>query len=272
MRPKAKPLPAVPIDAEANYIAQGGRMITLDKPTLASSITCRRCGGSGFAPYLDPSVDKTRVWFCANLECCALDPVGEHPLKPKQASREIQGPTSFQRFMSRYDIGDIYASCSLVEVRQSPATLATLKAFAVEPSGGLILGGPKGTGKTFAALSLCHQALIAGKECGFYTSTDLASLWANRSTDDHRGAELTQRLRGVDILVIDDVGQAATRESFLELLYDVINYRSARRSLGTVLTTNLEPAKLVDLLGEGIADRLCGKFIRTSGDSRRGWQ
>jgi DNA replication protein DnaC len=103
---------------------------------------------------------------------------------------------------------------------------------------GLWFMGPPGTGKTTLAMLVSQAALKAGRTVAIYSLPRLL----NEIRDTHRSershTDLLNRLTGVDLLHIDDVGAERTTDWVLEELYSIVNGRyEDERSI--VITTNI---------------------------------
>jgi DNA replication protein DnaC len=105
---------------------------------------------------------------------------------------------------------------------------------------GLWLFGDVGTGKTSLAMLVSNEALHAGRSVAIYSMprllADIKETYEDRSESSYM--QLFDRLVGVDLLHIDDLGAEKRTEWVLEQLYSIINERwQEQRSV--VVTTNL---------------------------------
>lgn len=138
----------------------------------------------------------------------------------------------------------------------------------------LVLLGPVGTGKTWAATAAARARYEQGAAVEWTTAPQL---WHDLRPDgDSRG-----RMRAVqtaDVLVLDDVGRDKPSDWTLEQLHLVLDHRD-RHMLPTVVTSNFavspsktnEP-KLADRIGRQAASRLLGGDTvggEVAGDDRR---
>jgi len=128
---------------------------------------------------------------------------------------------------------------------------------------GIWFEGDVGTGKTTLAMLISAEALRQGHSVAIYSLPRLLGL-LRETFDDGSDASLSQLLAGlaaVDLLHIDDVGAEQSSPWVLEQLYTIVNTRyEDGRSM--VLTTNLDPPKLREQIGERTVSRLhemCGE-------------
>ena len=121
----------------------------------------------------------------------------------------------------------------------------------------LILAGNTGTGKGHLAAAIAVSVLTNGNTAVFATAQEIVMLlrgsWGNRSEASE--LEILRMLCRVDLLVIDEVGVQFGSDAERNQLYAVIDGRY-REQLPMILTTNLTPAKLFDVLGQRIFSRL----------------
>jgi DNA replication protein DnaC len=123
---------------------------------------------------------------------------------------------------------------------------------------GLWLFGDVGTGKTSLAMLVSKAALEAGRSVAIYSMPRLLSDIKETYEDSSERSymELFERLVGVDLLHIDDLGAEKRTEWVLEQLYSIINERwQEQRSI--IVTTNLVD---VDELREQIGPRTVSRL------------
>jgi DNA replication protein DnaC len=139
---------------------------------------------------------------------------------------------------------------------------------------GLWFFGGAGTGKTTLAMLVSRMALEAGHSVAIYSLPKLLAR-IRRTYDAEAGEqsyiEFFERLTGVDLLHLDDLGAENRTEWVIEQLYALVNERyEAKRSL--VVTTNLEQSELEQQIGERVVSRLveiCGDPLPLFDDDRR---
>lgn len=155
------------------------------------------------------------------------------------------------------------------------AALEAALQFAERPSGWLVLTGTKGSGKTHLASAVCNRIESADvpperKPLTMYlTAPDLLDLLrSGYERDDH--AELLDLCRGVDVLILDDLGvESGSSEWVREKLYSVLNYRY-QAELPTVVVTNERLEDLPPRLTSRLADdELCAHVEVVAPDYRQ---
>jgi len=155
-----------------------------------------------------------------------------------------------------------------------PQVLDWARRFAADPASApsLLLLGPTGTGKSFqayGAVRIAGQTLRRGPagwrpvQWRATTYADLVASLRPRTGVDTE-AELG-RLRGVELLMVDDLGTAKASEWVEETTYRLVNGRY-EDCMPSIFTTNLEPAALRDALGDRIASRLAETCMRVALD------
>jgi DNA replication protein DnaC len=144
----------------------------------------------------------------------------------------------------------------------------------LEAGRGLWLMGDVGTGKTSLAMLVSKAALERGRSVAIYSLPRLLAR-IRRTYDADAGEqsylEFFERLTGVDLLHVDDLGVEKRTDWVLEQLYALIDERyEAQRSV--VVTTNLDQASLEEQIGVRTVSRLveiCGDPLPLFGDDLR---
>ena len=148
-----------------------------------------------------------------------------------------------------------------------PAPLAEqLAAWAkLDERPNLVLTGPVGTGKTYAACAAVRPLVGAGATLAFWPVVRLLDqLRPGHDPDPYDEAA------GADLLVLDDLGAERATEWTAERLYALVNDRWLDER-PTLATTNLPPPALATAIGERLASRLLGgaTIARLAGPDQR---
>jgi DNA replication protein DnaC len=116
---------------------------------------------------------------------------------------------------------------------------------------GMWLVGDVGTGKTTLAMIVSAAALEAGHSVAIYSLPRLLNLIRDEIGTENSLLDLLDKLSGVDLLHIDDLGAQHTTPWRLEQLYSIVDARyQAGRPI--VATTNLMPSALAEQMGRQI--------------------
>lgn len=136
----------------------------------------------------------------------------------------------------------------------------------------VVVGGPTGSGKTYAAVALLRHAVEGGHRAAFVRYFDY--LAALRPDGEQPHWKVRRDAMSPWLLVMDDLGaevntlatEAARRE-----MVELMTARNARQYL-TVVTTNLKPDQVELVFGERFFSRINadGFGVRVGGPDRRG--
>ena len=137
----------------------------------------------------------------------------------------------------------------------------------------VLITGATGTGKTFLACALAHQACRQGARALYWRVSRLFHALALARADGTY-TRLLSKLARVDVLVLDDLAlvplQDAERRDLLEVLEDRYGTRS------TIVTSQVPPAHWHEAIGDPtLADAICDRLLHNShrlvlkGPSRR---
>jgi DNA replication protein DnaC len=123
---------------------------------------------------------------------------------------------------------------------------------------GLWLFGDVGTGKTSLAMLVSKAALEAGRSVAIYSMPRLLSAIKETYEDSSERSymELFERLVGVDLLHIDDLGAEKRTDWVLEQLYSIINERWQEQKAIVVTTNLVDVDELRDQIGPRTVSRL----------------
>jgi DNA replication protein DnaC len=137
----------------------------------------------------------------------------------------------------------------------------------------ILLMGPSGTGKTFIAAGLCHDALKKGYKAFFRTMEQINYIIKMKDITRSAALEYSNMLK-VNLLVIDDIMMFPIEKKQSVALFNLINHMHQNASM--IITTNKSPdewAQMLDdeVLATAILDRLlynC-EIVKLTGKSFR---
>ena len=129
----------------------------------------------------------------------------------------------------------------------------------------LAVFGPIGAGKSYALAAVCRELLVRGRSVQWWATTDV--LIAARSFDLWE-AETLPRLRGVDVLVLDDIGAERGTDFGLATLAALVGGRWDE-GLPTAVSSNLDVAALLRWHPRTASRLLSGSRVQLTGRDRR---
>jgi DNA replication protein DnaC len=143
----------------------------------------------------------------------------------------------------------------------------------LEQNFNLVLMGPSGTGKTFIAAGLCHDALKKGYKACFRTMEQLNQILKMKDFTKTASREYHSILKA-DLMVIDDIMMFPMEKKQAVSLFNLIDHLHQDSSM--IITTNKSPDEWVNILEDevlatAILDRLLFKceVVKLSGKSFR---
>jgi len=143
----------------------------------------------------------------------------------------------------------------------------------LEQNFNILLMGPSGTGKTFIATGLCHEALKKGYKAFFRTMEQIIYIIKMKDITKSAALEYAYILKA-NLLVIDDIMMFPIEKKHSVALFNLINHLHQNASM--IVTTNKSPdewAAMMDdeVLATAILDRLlynC-EIVKLTGKSFR---
>jgi DNA replication protein DnaC len=119
--------------------------------------------------------------------------------------------------------------------------LATAKEFANNPEGWLVFVGPYGCGKTHLAAAISNHCINHGHPVVFKEVPDLLDhLRATYSPESQvTYDQLFEGVRNAPLLILDDLGTESATDWAREKLYQIFNYRYAKK-LPTIITMSTQ--------------------------------
>ncbi len=127
--------------------------------------------------------------------------------------------------------------------------------FARSPEGWLILSGPSGCGKTHLAAAIGNQRLSQGQPVFFRVVPDLLGHFRSAYGPDSKLTydDLSEHVRNVALLILDDLGTESSTPWAYEKLYQIINHRYNFK-LATIFTSMYTPEKMGGAIGTRMRD------------------
>jgi DNA replication protein DnaC len=172
-----------------------------------------------------------------------------------------------------------YAVADLDHAEKTPALAAAWKWLehgGVTEGRALLILGPVGTGKTFAAAAIMRDIIQRTADDATPPSCVFAS--APNLVNRIRFADYADRLEAMEtvthagILVLDDLSLEADTDTTRGILDEII-YEREGNLRPTIITANKRPESFKDIFGERIADRLLSPWATVyviTGPSLRG--
>lgn len=119
--------------------------------------------------------------------------------------------------------------------------LSTAKEFANNPEGWLVFVGPYGCGKTHLAAAIANYRVNHGHPVVFKEVPDLLDHLRSTYTPENPVTydQLFEGVRNAPLLILDDLGTESATDWAREKVYQIFNYRYAKK-LPTVITMTKE--------------------------------
>jgi DNA replication protein DnaC len=126
----------------------------------------------------------------------------------------------------------------------------------------IILTGPSGTGKSYLAQALGHQACLMGHRTIYANTARILKRFKQCKVDGTYLRELGKLLKA-DLLILDDFGLQAFDNHAREALMDIIDDRYNRTS--TIIASQIPVSAWYDIIGEStIADAILDRIVNSS--------
>jgi len=140
------------------------------------------------------------------------------------------------------------------EVKTLRYALNQARQYARHLRGWIFISGGYGCGKTHLAAAIANHAVSLGVPTLFLTAPDLLD-WLRFGYDnaDESFEERLEEIKGIRLLVLDDLGTQNATSWAQEKLYQIINHRYIA-SLPTVITANPDIAEIDGRIGSRLED------------------
>jgi len=126
----------------------------------------------------------------------------------------------------------------------------------------ILICGATGTGKSFFASALGHQACSQGYKVAYFNVQKLL-LKTKMSRIDGTIYKLLEKISKTELLILDDFGLTHLEQQQRMDMMEIIEDRHAARA--TIIASQLPVAKWYDIIGENtIADALLDRMVHTS--------
>ncbi len=210
---------------------------------------CPICGGVGYLrrdlPVSHPDFGKLTPCICKQNETNRAAREKLFRMSNLEAFKEM----TFNSFSVQGRLG-----LADEQIRSLQYALSQAQQFAGSPRGWLVLMGSYGCGKTHLAAAVANTCVEFGMNTIFLTVPDLLD-WLRFSYDapDTSFEERFDELRNAGLLVLDDLGAQNSTKWAGEKLFQIVDYRYARK-LPTVVTTNLDLEELDDRIRSRLQD------------------
>jgi len=126
----------------------------------------------------------------------------------------------------------------------------------------IIIVGPTGTGKSYLAQALGHQACIMLHKTLYLTMSRLSDQIKLAKIDGNY-YKLIKRIKQTDLLIIDDFGLNEFDKSNRQALMDIVEHKYDESSI--IITSQIPVTNWHQLIGEGtIADAILDRLVHAS--------
>lgn len=219
-------------------------------PAKSSTEEARTCEcGQVYRPY---EIGGRTYWAKACPACIVKEQEAEEEAKHEAKLIDL----GYQRRYAQSDFDN------LSDPKPSDSVIEACRLFAEElraerePTGrGLYLWGPNGTGKT-------HLAVAITRHFGHSLFVNTVRLFdqLKESYTTQSSCDIFEQARHVKLLVLDDLGSERPSGWVQERFYSLLSTRWDEM-LHTVVTTNVAPQRLPDILGPSAASRVLGSCL-----------
>lgn len=192
-------------------------------------------------------------------------------------AEELTGRDAATRRMRRktanFPTGKTFSSWKSEESSISEATQQSLMTLEwIGRHENLAVAGPSGTGKSHFVEALAYAAIEKDLRVSWFTLETL-TVAVGKAKVDGTVARAISRIRGCDLIVVDDIGMLPAGQDAAEAFYRLVDAAYERRSIA--VTSNIHPSGFDSIMPKTLAtatvDRLLhhAHLVTTKGDSHR---
>ncbi len=153
---------------------------------------------------------------------------------------------SFSNFSLKYYSNDLEQNKKTSAFHHMSAVLQECKKYAEtfnNHSGGLLMHGLTGVGKTHLSLSIAFSVIEQGFTAIYETASELARNIINSRYSNKENDSYISRINSTDLVIIDDLGSEFQSQLNKSAIFEIINLRTSfNRPM--IINTNLTPEKL----------------------------
>ena len=136
--------------------------------------------------------------------------------------------------------------------------------YNIENSRGICFIGSNGVGKSLLSCIILKEMYKHRYSCrrvtfSSYISAYTESWGANKSEKDVIESELYEKYKGVEFLVLEEIGKEIDSKIAKPILEDLLRYRE-EHGLVTIICTNLTPVTLKELYGASVCSLINGNM------------
>lgn len=149
---------------------------------------------------------------------------------------------------------------------EETAILEAVRKFRKFRTGFIVMLGKRGTGKSHLGV-----ALIKEWRCGLMITQANLLYRLRRSYGNNGSEDIIEKCRATPFLVIDEMGLSAGGKDEFPMLHEILSYRHGAFK-PTVLTGNIQPGELAEIIGDRMVDRLQQSIFKQllfNGESNR---
>lgn len=170
---------------------------------------------------------------------------------------------------------DTFGKKSLKEIRTFIEDYLTYLTDNMEENNGICFIGSNGVGKSFLSCIILKEVYRHRYSCrrvtfSSYINAYTESWGANKSEREVIEQDLLDKYKGVEFLVLEEIGKEIDSKIAKPILEDLLRYRE-EHGLNTIICTNLTPQAIKETYGASVCSLINGNMtvIIVDGEDRR---